>query len=363
MSPRSALYYPHTHIRSAGLLRTALLTWDRLEFLVPWEHFGFSYKEREFAEAVEVIGRRRFLSGQEKGEVHSLVEDLLKYHSFDTLTRKAVGDPQAEYSMWGRKLGSETWRLLAEHDLATIESRQFRNTRQAMEARYGLEAKVGLLLMAMMADVAAGETRSRITDEADAYATIANFPVKMWDHSAPNADEQYVVGRALKTVGLRGVPLRTLINLRQREEKEGGQALRQMRHAFLDAVSAHVSELGKEGRRESDQVEMTRVFDQAIETDYKDLKRELGFAALDSVLSHEVLGVALVTGAGVAALMANGLPTSTSLSVGGTLVSIGGALMVASKFGARRAEILKEHPSAYLYEIRKNSRPHIFRKT
>ena len=36
---RSALYYPHTSIRSENLIRTSLLLWDQVHVMVPWDDF------------------------------------------------------------------------------------------------------------------------------------------------------------------------------------------------------------------------------------------------------------------------------------------------------------------------------------
>jgi hypothetical protein len=41
---RSALYYPHTSVDDEGIAKTALLLWDRLEFIVPWRGFLPDYE-------------------------------------------------------------------------------------------------------------------------------------------------------------------------------------------------------------------------------------------------------------------------------------------------------------------------------
>ena len=35
MAMRSALYYPHTDVRSEALMKSALLTWDKLHSIIP----------------------------------------------------------------------------------------------------------------------------------------------------------------------------------------------------------------------------------------------------------------------------------------------------------------------------------------
>ena len=74
---RSALYYPHTTIESADLVKSALFLWDRLEFIVPWEEFRPSYDDPNLARAMELIGAPRYPSDAEKSEAHEHVADLV----------------------------------------------------------------------------------------------------------------------------------------------------------------------------------------------------------------------------------------------------------------------------------------------
>jgi hypothetical protein len=74
---RSALYYPHTAVASESIVKTALLLWDRLEFIVPWKGFQPHYSNREIARAMELIGVPHCPNNEEKRETHNLIEDLL----------------------------------------------------------------------------------------------------------------------------------------------------------------------------------------------------------------------------------------------------------------------------------------------
>jgi len=73
---RSALYYPHTHIQSEALLRTALLLWDNVAIVAPYPGFVPEYEERHFQEAFEIIGRCHYPTEQEKRNAHELIEDF-----------------------------------------------------------------------------------------------------------------------------------------------------------------------------------------------------------------------------------------------------------------------------------------------
>jgi hypothetical protein len=74
---RSALYYPHTEVENAGLLKTALLLWDQLEFIVPYPEYEFSYQDRLVAEAVELVGVKHSPSDEEKKQAHEYIEDFV----------------------------------------------------------------------------------------------------------------------------------------------------------------------------------------------------------------------------------------------------------------------------------------------
>src|ERR1700692_1056735 len=73
---RTALYFPHTEIRSQNLLKTSLLLWDKLEFIVPSPNYVPYYENTTVARAIELIGVQRYPSESEKQEAHDLVEDL-----------------------------------------------------------------------------------------------------------------------------------------------------------------------------------------------------------------------------------------------------------------------------------------------
>jgi hypothetical protein len=73
---RSALYFPHTTIDNVNLVKTALLLWDKLEYIVPRQDFGSVHGNRHVQRAMEIIGKERVPSKSEKREAHGLVEKM-----------------------------------------------------------------------------------------------------------------------------------------------------------------------------------------------------------------------------------------------------------------------------------------------
>jgi hypothetical protein len=42
---QNALYFPHIHVRTDRLMKSALLLWDQVEFITPWSNYVISYRE------------------------------------------------------------------------------------------------------------------------------------------------------------------------------------------------------------------------------------------------------------------------------------------------------------------------------
>ena len=75
------------------------------------------------------------------------------------------------------------------------------------------------------------------------------------------------------------IPLPSLIDWREREEKELGR--RKLRHDYLASIEAHVRDLTSEqSSSEADAQEKKRKFDSDMEDDLSDLKKSLDWRAL-----------------------------------------------------------------------------------
>jgi hypothetical protein len=73
---RSALYYPHTKLESQSLLKTSLLMWDHLEFIVPYPEYNTSYRNKDIERAIELFGVQRCPSKTDKSKAHDIIEDF-----------------------------------------------------------------------------------------------------------------------------------------------------------------------------------------------------------------------------------------------------------------------------------------------
>lgn len=333
---RTALYYPHTEVRSENLVRNALLTWDKLEYIAPYKGYRPSYDNAQIAEAMEVIGDPRTVTVAEQERVHELVEDLLRDGVPEIFHYSTVkGNP---YEIWPQKLAESTWELLKQRGIA--------NDKLA-NADYPVSDAAGLSVMAILADVLAGETRARITDRADAYAAIANAPTSRAD----GQNHDLVVPLTLKTLSLDQVPLQRLIDFRKREAKSSSNDYTTLRHNYLDAIEKHVARIATVEADSADRAELDRIFAETMESDLRDIKTELGFAKKEAWITKDVITLAVAGGAFLADTLSGHISLPGVLSGSGAAVLLGGLLGSGTKLAKARREVLRKHPMAYLYEI------------
>jgi hypothetical protein len=166
---RAALYYPHTSIENVDLVKTALLLWDKLEFIVPWQEFRTSYDDPLIARAMEIIGKGHCPSPDEQMETHRHIEQLIDRPlppNFYYGTEQHRHQQDDVYEIYPQKLRPDTWDLLRKSKLSG-----------SMRANndYPLAEPAGLTIMSILADCCAGKTRCRVTDRGAAYATLAGI--------------------------------------------------------------------------------------------------------------------------------------------------------------------------------------------
>jgi hypothetical protein len=323
------------------LLKTSLLLWEQLEFIVPWDGYKPEYLDKEFAEAIELIGVHRSPTEEEKRDIHVKLEDFATRKLPESLYyHQAQRSQFIDYEVYPQKLLPDTWMMLR---AAQLTSNPLAN------ADYPTTEAAGLSILSMLADTCAGETRARITDRGLAYATITNLLV---DEPKPTeVDYESVVPLTLKTGDLSEVSLRKLIDFRKRETGTNGDDFRAMRHQYLERVEKHVKAVGA-AKTAGDRAELQRCFEADMNADSKSLLRELGSARTDFVFSKDIV-VSVLTGIAVYADLALGmhLAIPTALTFAGLPVAVGGVLGTMNRYGNARRATMQKHPMAYVYEL------------
>lgn len=163
---RSALYYPHTEIRSESLLKTALMLWDRIHVIVPFEGYIPAYKSPEARKSFEIIGKCHYPSDDEKNQAHALIEDFATRRLPEAFSYISVQSPQETYEVYPQKLLPETWNVLQHAGLVG---------NPLANADYPAAPPTGLSLMSLLADCCAGDSLVRVTDRSAAYASLSGL--------------------------------------------------------------------------------------------------------------------------------------------------------------------------------------------
>jgi hypothetical protein len=345
---RSALYYPHSTVGSERLVKTALLLWDKLEYIVPWLHFSPRYTSYNVERAMEVIGAQHYPDEEEKRQAHVKLWELIGSH----LPPQFYFDQRHDghdnyYETYSEKLLPESWQLLQKYRLAGNLVRH---------RHHPLSNPAGLMVMSILADCCAGSTRSRVTDRGDAYATVAGLLGN--DPNAPKIPKadvhEQLVPISLKMLDTSRVTIDALINLREREAKESGHTLRDLRHRYADSLEAYSKRLVTEKTTKADAQEIQRQFTDDMSSDLSELRAELGYAKKDVLLSKEFFATVL-TATGTAASWLFGVPLALEgvITAGGAPAAIGGLLGLRNKYLKERQALMKKHPMAYLYEARR----------
>lgn len=337
------MYYPHTRVNSEELFKSALLYWDELYVVAPWPHFEPEYKSAEFAEAFSIIGHCHYPTEAEKRQAHEIVLDFVQRPLPPAFTYRAEAPEEEMYSMYPRKLLSETWEILEDARMALGS-----NGPRGMYA----SISTGYSLMNIIADCCAGETLNRVTDKGVAYANIADLLTeKPSPETALDEAREQLIPVPLTVLNLKDLSLATLIELRKREQSAAeGHQIRALRHRLVDAMDEQAQSLAK-ANSDLEREVLIRDFKRAMEDDYRDLRDALKAGFWQTLFSKDVL-TAVLSGVGAigAAALIPAFPIAGVFSATDATVSIGGLLATQSRLARERQRVLREHPTAYWYE-------------
>lgn len=340
---RSALYYPHTEMRSRFLLRSCLLMWDKVRFLVPYPDYQPSYSNRDVARAIELVGVQHFPTTEQKERAHEFILDLAtrKLPEAFFYTQQDDAPEGVEFRIFQDKLLRNTWDVLREVRLAG---------RPMKDSGVPITQQCGLAVMSILADCCAGTTLARVTDRAAAYSAVVGLLADQADGLLAKdiqAHEQ-LVPISLRVVNTDDVDLKRLIEFREREERSSGHSLRDLRHRYVSSLDSYAQKLTA-AENESDVEELKRQFEDDMKDDLRNLRDELRYNKKDIVFSKEVIGTGLATAGSFLALR-YGIPAE-QITVSGLPAAIFGGFSAMNKYQKARRDVLQKHPMAYLFEM------------
>lgn len=353
MAIPAALYYPHSSITDERLIKNSLLLWDQVEYITPFDKRAHErFESKYFNEAIEIISNPHNPTVSEKETVHRRIVDQINDGLPDSfLLRERQGyERQEMYSIYPGKLAEKTWRLLEERFYARAVDN---------ELGYQLNYLLGLMLMSIIADVCAGETKRKITDRSDAYAFLQEFNiieaggnyVHGYDASMVTAEYGKLVTLSLKVLDTDDIPIRDLVHMRMREEKGSSSDYRKFRRNYLSKLDEYVDRIVRPGVTESDIKEYERQFEVDMEDELKDLRSELRITTRKSLFSKDVLvGATAIPGALTKPI--HGI-TDIAQIVGA--IGVGSLVKAGAEYMQARKKVLRGSSMSWLYLAEKRA--------
>jgi hypothetical protein len=244
----TALYYPHTAVRDPGLLKTALLLWDRLEFITPSPNYKLrSYDQnKEVDEALDLIGYGLYPRHYQQVQAHAAIEDLATSQLPKDFLWEESSLEDSHYLVYPQKFLPETWDVLKSANLAVPSD-------LGEYEDWSMKRNVGLAIMSILADACAGSEKRTVTDQIHSYHLLARSITQIHggEYGKSSDAATRLVTIALKIVDADQFTLSELIAFRKQEHGTEEHAVRRLRHNFMSAVDNYVERIsGCEGRQD-----------------------------------------------------------------------------------------------------------------
>jgi hypothetical protein len=339
----TALYYPHTTLRDSSLLKTALLFWDRLEFITPSPDYKLKSFDgnKDVDEALEIVGAPLFPSREQQQQAHAAIEDLATSSLSNDFLWNQTDSMESRFLVYPQKFLPETWEVLKQTNLAIPDcSGHFED--------WSMGRNFGLVIMSILADACAGSEKRAVTDQVNSYNLLTRSIASMHGGSFGSASEAAtrLVTIALKIVDANQFTLRELIDFRKEESAASGHRVRQLRHNFMKVVDGYIKKISGCKGKDGDVLEIERQYEQAMRDDLLNLKDLLKRKATDTLLSRDV---------GVGILAIGGMMV-TPWTMPTAALGVGALVKTAKGYRADRREALSKHAMSWLFTMKQSGR-------
>jgi hypothetical protein len=340
---RTAVYYPHTGIRTLDLLKSGLLLWDQVEYIAPGEGFHPSpprdatdSQQKLVAEAMELLLACHVPTDDEKERAHHTVELIVNSDLVDRLrSERPVTD--VPYFMYAEKFSHKTWELLERSALAEV----YLQNADMFGLDYAMPNVLGLVMMSALADACAGTRKRMVTDQHAAYTTVLESFAKNTIGLGPGANTtSKLLDISLKIANLEDIALIDLVEMRRREEKEGpGSSLKALRRSFTTRIDSTAQAIA-DAKTPTDRKTIQDEFEEDMRRDLIRLGKELRGLTWKVAFSRE-LAVGVLVGLGLLAVPA-GQAFATGMALTGATLA----------YRRERLEAFERHPMAWLHSQR-----------
>jgi len=362
----SAIYYPHTSVRDENFLKHALLYWDEIEYISPWEDFNALPRYLPARQILAQFLKPRVPSNQEKQKAHNEIMKLIDgdLPPWLQVERVAETDEHEAYSMFRDKLLPETWRELKKRGVV-----QF--SKHGDLDAYVSHTYLGLTLMAILARSCAGTLRHTITDRTDAYSsflkhleflsgtdnekdspldsasreTFRNW-LQILGVKRPQTEDierQNLVSITLDVIDAESLSVDALVRLRTDKTALASE----LRQNYSKAVEEYVDKLSEPALLETDAITLQDEFRRKVTLDMAKLYEELRPVGWKMVLSKEVSVAVLASAAGATILTASGVG-----SILGGAIAVGALGRLYTEYKAARDAVFEKHLMAFLYSAK-----------
>ena len=332
MAMRSAIHYPDTQLQSPQAMASAMLLWDRLRVIVPFDGYRIEYANCDMAEAWELIGKPLVPDEENKRQAHKSIEQMLATVVPRQIQYREDLQLDKAYEIWPQKLNYETWELL----------KQSRMTAGPLvNGDYPFDHEAGIMIMSKLADSCAGTTFARVTDKMLAYGLIG-------DRDEPVLAQSHVVPLTLELIDANSISLAKLIDFRRREAKEGrGGDYKALRHAYADAVQNHVARL-RDVESVNHRDQLNDEFQSEMARYLAELNRAIGLAKAEMLLKPVVVSAVVGIGGFLAAGPFAGI---AGLTAGPALKGLTDMFSAGIGFNEKQRKAMDKNPMAYMYQL------------
>ena len=343
MSMQNALYFPHIHVRTERLMKSALLLWDQVEFITPYDKYPISYHEfgynaedrKELEHAHRLIQVEHVPSAEEKDLAHERIVALATTPNLPEWFLKNEGQDSG-FVIHFEKLFYRTWQDLKGLGIAAID----RHDGDGI-----LPRPFGRATMTILAQCCAGNDTQLVTDSAVATEDVRQtieIEERKRNELQFEAEERYFssIG-ALNIVDVDKFTLSQMIAFRERELREKApyqRVFRQNYWAKLDQAAQQYAAAKNDAERRR----VRKRFQSDLAGEFEFLKEELGLNTAEALFSVDT--AALVT-LGAAA----GGPVGIAAAVAGARGVLGKFTGWQSK---RNAAMQKRAAASYVYVFR-----------
>jgi hypothetical protein len=274
---QNALYFPHIHVRTDRVMKTALLLWDQVEIITPWLNYEISYGEfgysADYAKTLEhahgLINREHVPSDEEKRAAHDRILDLATTPNLPRWFLKK-GAKDAGFIMHFQKLFDETWEDLSKPGIATVVRR---------DGDVIVPTAFGRATTTVLAQCCAGNDTQLVTDSARAtddvrQTTEIEERKRNQLEYGPEKEKYFSAVDTLNIVDVDKFTLPQLIAYRERELHETAPHQRVFRQNYWEKLDKAAQEYSA-AKNASERKRVRERFRSQLSGEFAFLKEEL----------------------------------------------------------------------------------------